>query len=95
MEPKPGREATLALRFEIVPTSPDVLTSFLCLGCRGLLDVHQPDAHLPDRMLATCEHCKGWHVVEYATDGKTVLVALLPDLTPLRPAEPARRRDAK
>jgi hypothetical protein len=98
MEPKPGREATLALRYEIIPTRPDGLTPFLCLDCRRQLDVHQPDADLPDRMLATCEHCKGWHLVEWSTDGKTVVVALLSDLTPLRAAEPARasrRRGAK
>jgi hypothetical protein len=50
MEPKPGREATLALRDEIIPTRPDGLTPFLCLDCRRQLDVHQPDADLPDRM---------------------------------------------
>jgi hypothetical protein len=98
VEPKPGREAAVSLQYEIVSTSPDSLTSLFCLGCRSVLDVHQPDADLPDRMLATCAHCKGWHVVQWATDGKTVLMALLPDLASLRPARPARvprRRGAK
>ena len=98
MEPKPAREADLALRYEIISTSPDSLASFICLGCRGLLDVHQPDAGLPDRMLATCEHCKGWHVIESASDGKTALVALLPALASLHapgPSRPSRRRGAK
>lgn len=92
MEPKPGWEVTSGLRLETVPVRVDDLTTLLCLACRRPLDVHQPDAALPDRMLATCAYCKGWHVIERAPDGATALVALLPDLATLRAEEAARAR---
>lgn len=33
-----------------------------CPACEGVLTLHQPDADLPDRLLATCEECKSWYL---------------------------------
>jgi hypothetical protein len=93
MEPKPGREVAFTLRCETIPVSLDGMTTFLCLECRKPLDVHQPDADLPDRMLATCDDCKGWHLIDYKPDGRAALVALLPDLdVVIQSAETATKR---
>ena len=92
MEPKPDREVASGLKLETIPVRLDDLTSLLCLACRRPLDVHQPDAALPDRMLATCAYCKGWHVVERVPDGVTAVMALLPDLATLHADEAARVR---
>jgi hypothetical protein len=86
MEPKIRQEVTLTLLFEIIPVWPDGQTEFLCLVCSKPLDVHQPDADLPERMLATCEDCKGWHLVEYVPDGAKAVVTALPDLAVARAA---------
>jgi len=35
-----------------------------CPNCGAGLDLHQPDAGLPGRLLATCAACKSWYVAE-------------------------------
>jgi hypothetical protein len=75
----PARELTVGLKLATVPVSPDDLPSIACLSCGTPLDVHQPDAELPDRMLATCDVCKGWHLLDRAADAGEVVLALLPD----------------
>jgi hypothetical protein len=84
--PGPGRELTVTLRFTTVPVSPDGLSSVLCLGCGEPLDIHQPDADSPDRMLATCEACKRWHLVDCEAGAGDVVVVLLPDFPAVRGA---------
>ena len=53
-----------------------------CPRCEGWLTLHQPDADLPDRLLATCSECKSWFL---ASSDATAL-ARLPEL----PNETAR-----
>ena len=83
MEPRPGSETALARNLQIVavPASsdPERSRSAGCLRCGGTLDIHQPDAHAPERMLATCHACGAWHLVDCPSDG-SALIALLPDL---------------
>ena len=69
MEPKPGRKASFTLKDETAPVTPDGMTTFQCLECRRPLDIHQPNAELPDRMLATCDECKCWHLIDYQPGG--------------------------
>lgn len=97
MERTPGQEGNLVVRFEVRPDDPEGLHGLHCLGCGKALDVHQPDAEVPDRMLATCEGCKGWHLVEFTPGRPGALVVLLPDVSGLRPSStprpaPSRRR---
>ena len=35
---------------------------FVCPRCECSLTLHQPDSDLPDRLLATCDECKSWHL---------------------------------
>jgi hypothetical protein len=35
-----------------------------CARCRGSLDLHQPDTETPQRILATCDECKTWYLIE-------------------------------
>jgi hypothetical protein len=94
--PHPGRQLSISLRFATFPPSPDGQIPLTCLQCRNPLDIHQPDAELPDRMLATCEACKAWHLLDRAPGAADVLVLLLPDVAPFRealgPRTPAPRR---
>jgi hypothetical protein len=43
-------------RVEISPES-------RCPGCRADLALHQPDADLPDRLIATCRACHAWFLI--------------------------------
>lgn len=46
-----------------------------CPACHAEMAVHQPDPGLPDRLLATCEGCKAWWLI----DRRAGLMLLLPD----------------
>ena len=37
---------------------------YACPGCENDLTIHQPDLDLWDRLLATCDECKSWFVLE-------------------------------
>jgi hypothetical protein len=86
MEPNFGRQLSLSLRFAVIPSRPGGLAPAACLLCGSALDIHQPDAVLPDRLLATCEMCQAWHLLECAPDGEPALLILLPDASPFRAA---------
>jgi hypothetical protein len=51
-----------------------------CAGCGGDLELHQPDADRPDRLLGTCPECGAWFLV----DGETRAVHALPDVRSMR-----------
>jgi hypothetical protein len=88
--PGPDRDLHVTLRSTTVPAGLDGRPPMICLNCKKPLDIHQPDADLPDRLLATCEACKGWYLVECGSDGDQVIVVLLPDPSAIRGASGAR-----
>ena len=49
-----------------------------CPHCREELELHQPDATNPDRLLGTCGSCGSWYIVE-DIDGALSVLARLPD----------------
>ena len=55
-----------------------------CIECQSPLETHQPDADLPGQILATCERCKAWHLVDFEEGDETAFVILLPKLAQLR-----------
>jgi hypothetical protein len=85
MEPHSDWEITLTMCVVSVPDCPDGQSPLTCLNCRNALDIHQPDGDLPERMLATCPHCRAWHVIECGP-GPGALIVLLPDSTSFRKA---------
>jgi hypothetical protein len=54
-----------------------------CPRCRRPLTLHQPDPDRPDRLVATCEGCRNWFIINTATG----LMARLPDDQELRDAD--------
>ena len=66
------------------PSVPE-LTAICCPECKYLLTLHQPDADLPDRLLATCEKCKSWFLTN--SDGIALMrLSQFPDdATPKEP----------
>jgi hypothetical protein len=57
---------------------PDDLSEFSCPHCGELLSLHLPDPQLSERMLATCEECKSW----YLLDRVGCRIVMLPDFKP-------------
>ncbi|MCA1686619.1 MAG: hypothetical protein LC745_11735 [Planctomycetia bacterium] len=84
MEPDLTRELSVPLRYRAAPVRTDGLSTVDCLNCRQPLDIHQPDADLPDRMLGTCPACQTWHLLDCDPGSKLVVVVVLPDFTPFR-----------
>ncbi|MDR3638090.1 MAG: hypothetical protein P4L84_30070 [Isosphaeraceae bacterium] len=69
--------ATTSFRFETDAASEEPMSAIACPDCREFLTVHMPDPGLPERLLATCEACKRWYVMDPAA-GTMVLVADAP-----------------
>jgi hypothetical protein len=55
---------------------PPTRSSPTCPNCEETLSLYMPDPQLPDRMLAVCEECKSWYLLD-TLKGR---MALLPDL---------------
>lgn len=49
-----------------------------CPRCRGSLELLQPDAAQPYRLLGVCEDCSAWVVAEVTLDADKVSLAALP-----------------
>lgn len=79
MQPISSGETPISLRYVTLSISSEGLSAVHCLNCQKRLDVHQPDADLPYRMLATCEACKSWHVVNCDPIEPRALITLLPE----------------
>lgn len=58
--------AAKSFRFTIDPESEEPLSEIPCPCCTSPLAVHMPDPDLPDRLLATCDDCKSWYVMDVA-----------------------------
>ena len=84
MASKSGREITVLLRSSIAETGPDGQPSIHCLECQGPLETHQPDADLPGLILATCDLCKAWHLVDFEDSDDVAFVIIFPNHSQLR-----------
>jgi hypothetical protein len=49
---------------ELVLASGADVMGALCVSCGQPLELHQPDAARPDRLLGACPACGQWHVVQ-------------------------------
>jgi hypothetical protein len=57
-----------------------------CPRCQIPLVLHQPDPELEDRLLATCDECKAWYLVDCNENALTRLPEAPDDGTPVEPA---------
>ena len=78
MAPRPEREVSVRLQASTVSTPLDDVISIDCTGCAQSLDLHQPDAALPNRMLGTCEACQAWYLIEFSSEGTSAVILRLP-----------------
>ena len=56
-----------------------------CPTCGGTLSLHQPDEVSPDRLLAVCEGCQGWLLIDVVE----AIMVRLPDRRTIRDARAA------
>ena len=61
---------------------PHGLTSLRCLRCGEALDLHQPGADLPERLIGACssccDGCGSWHILNSVVGREEIVIALLP-----------------
>jgi hypothetical protein len=50
-----------------------------CVGCDIYLDLHQPDAGLPERLVGICESCRRWYVIDMIPETDEAVMVLLPE----------------
>jgi hypothetical protein len=53
-------KATMELTARVIDLEAED-TAPCCPRCEQLLNLHQPDESLPDRLLATCDSCLRWY----------------------------------
>ena len=88
-EHNPDRELDVTLRILTIPVCPDGESVLACLSCQKPLDIHQPDAGLPERMLATCPVCRAWHLIDCGPGPGDTVIVLLPDCAPFHQPPPS------
>ncbi len=88
MQPIVSREVLTSVRCSTLAISSESLSPIRCLNCAKTLDIHQPDADLPYQMLATCDACKRWHIVDYDPVTPIAFLTLLPDTQSLIEKKP-------
>ena len=57
------------VRVALDPANPDALT---CTRCGHDLEVHQPEAEVPDLLLGTCPDCGAWFAIGIDEDEASV-----------------------
>ncbi len=56
------------IQFSLDRTDPDHLAGVPCPVCRQAVVVHLPDIAAPHRLLATCNQCKSWFLMDDASE---------------------------
>ena len=64
----------LSMDLTVLTVVPDGLNCISCQTCGSSLNLHQPEADLPNRLLGTCDHCGVWYLI----DGDRRLMLRLP-----------------
>lgn len=65
-----------------------------CPHCQQLLNLHQPDESLPNRLLATCDSCLRWYALFGIGDAPSQFLMLdLPDKSMIEQARLTNGRD--
>jgi hypothetical protein len=63
----------------------DHISAVECPICRGTLSLQQPDEASPDRLLAVCQGCQGWLLIDLTE----AIIIRLPDRGTVRAARAA------
>ena len=89
MVPHTRRSVPVTLAVTGLSHARDEQNPLFCTYCGSPLEVHQPDADLPYKMLATCDDCHVWFLVSSEPDSDEALMIELPEVSHVLPGEMA------
>lgn len=72
-------QKTVTVRLARVSTRPEDAEVVVCSQCGESLELHQPDAGFPDRMLGTCDVCRTWFLMDLIPGEPAAVMVVLPD----------------
>jgi hypothetical protein len=76
------RSATVILTLHHISLGLGGLNTLGCIRCGEPLELHQPDAASPGRLLGTCRVCSTWFLVEERRDGSGIVLVEFPRKVP-------------
>ena len=79
MTPHLPVKALVSLAMARFPTLCDNLSQILCMSCATSLDLHQPNAGFPDRLLGICPECQRWHILDLMPDEDEAVIVSVPE----------------
>ena len=75
----PPIESSIPVSISLISLHADDTTALRCPACAVSMELHQPDAGYPDRMLWTCEHCGTWFLMDITPGQHEAVLVCLPD----------------
>lgn len=84
--PRDTRTVPLSLRMLRFSPLAQAIDEVTCLDCGAYLDLHQPDAEAPDRLVGICRRCGHWYVIDLAPGADEATMVLLPEAGAFRDA---------
>ncbi len=84
------KQTTITWSVTTLRVSDEGLENPQCRDCHAPLAVHQPDVDRPDHLLATCEGCGAWYLIEIGADETEAFMFDLPNVTLVHAAVAAR-----
>ena len=83
---QPKRQVSIASRLVVLPFAAPAgdLTWICCARCREALDLQQPDAQVPSRLIGICLKCSTWFLIELVIEKAEVMMVQLPEGKSLR-----------
>ena len=79
---------SVAVSIKLISLDVDEIGVQACSACSGLMELHQPDAVFPERMLWTCPYCATWFLMDIDPNGSEAVLVCLPDHGQFRAAIP-------
>jgi hypothetical protein len=83
----PPRTVVVELELQRVPFSAEEMATIACARCGEPLSIVQPESKIPRRLIAACEQCGRWVILEVAPDREEAWMITLPDPGTLQPDE--------
>jgi hypothetical protein len=81
-----ARTIAIPLTIRRFSSLPEDLDDGGCLTCGGSLDLHQPDAGSPDRIVGVCPKCESLYLLDTIPGTNEAVMVRLPDGETLRKA---------
>ncbi len=72
-------KGSLAVSQALVPFQLGASSGPTCHGCSETLDIEQPSAERPDRLLGVCPSCGAWEIIEIVEPGFDAWVTVIPE----------------